>query len=275
MADSKMITDITQHYYVGGSPKKTTAKQAIRNMLSSDWVNNADVGHQPTGSDSQFTTFTPYPWIYKQNIAPVLKAGLSYRLTESNDYLTGVPGASDAFASALWALDYMHWWAAHQATGVNFHNKQWLYTDTIVLDSHGSLQTTPKGYGIKAFNLGSNGAVMPVDIANPKTLNLTAYAVGEGRHLYVTIINKTEGEEAQDASVTIVPSGFKAVQASAIVLTSGKPGDASVMGATLGGAAMTNSEEWGGKWTPLKVRKQGEVTLTVQAATAAVVRING
>src|SRR5204862_535009 len=67
-------------------------------------------------------------------LAPVVAAGLRYRLTESNDYLFGVPGASDAFASALWALDHLHWWAAHAAAGVNFHNKQWLRTDTIVPD---------------------------------------------------------------------------------------------------------------------------------------------
>ena len=72
--------------------------------------------------------------MYANNLAPVAAAGLRYRLTESNDYLTGVPGASNAFASALWALDHLHWWAAHGAAGVNFHNKQWLFTDTIVPD---------------------------------------------------------------------------------------------------------------------------------------------
>jgi len=274
-ADSGMMANITQHLYVGGSPKTTTAEQAIRNMLSPEWVNGTDVGSQPAGSGTTVTTYTPYPWFYKQNIAPVLKTGLPYRMTEANDYLTGVPGASDAFASALWALDYMHWWAAHQAAGVNFHNKQWLYTDTIVRDQLGNYQTSPKGYGIKAFNLGSNGFVFPVEIANPNGVNLTAYAVGEGHNLYVTVINKTHGAEATDASVTIAPSGFTAKEASYMVLTSGKPGDASMMSATLGGEAITNSEEWSGKWTKLDVRTDGGAIVTVQAATATIIRIHG
>ena len=98
-------------------------------MLSPEWVNGTAIGTQP-----RRTTYTPHPWLYANNLAPVAAAGLRYRLTESNDYLVGVPGASDAFASALWALDHLHWWAAHGAAGVNFHNKQWLYTATIVPD---------------------------------------------------------------------------------------------------------------------------------------------
>lgn len=274
-AESGIIADITQHYYVGGSPGETTSEQAIRNMLSPEWVDDADIGAQPAGTGGEVSTYTPYPWIYTNIIAPVLEMGLPYRMTESNDYLVGVPGASDVFASALWTLDYMHWWAARKASGVNFHNKQWLYTCTITRDNQGNFQATPKGCGMRAFNLGSNGFVMPVDITNPNGLNMTAYAVGEGRNLYVTIINKTHGEKASDASVTIDLTGLRAVNASSIVLTSGKPGDASLKSATLGGAPITNSEEWCGSWTPLNVETTGEITLTVQAATAAIIQIHG
>ena len=35
---SGRIADITQHHYVGGGPGKTTAQQAISNMLSPEWV---------------------------------------------------------------------------------------------------------------------------------------------------------------------------------------------------------------------------------------------
>ena len=89
--DSGRLAEVTQHYYVGDSPGQTTAQQAISNMLSSEWVDGTTIGTQPTG-----TTYTPYPWLYENNLAPVAAAGLRYRLTESNDYLVGVPGASDA-----------------------------------------------------------------------------------------------------------------------------------------------------------------------------------
>lgn len=277
---SGTIANATQHYYVGGSPGATTAAQAIGNMLSAAWVNNTAIGTQPAGSGSGTTTFTPYLWLYTNNLAPVLAAGVPYRLTESNDYLTGVPGASNGFASALWVLDYMHWWAAHGAAGVNFHNKQWIYTDTIVpspnpcVGTCGNYQTAPKGYGIKAFDLGGHGYVEPVTIANPGGVNLTAYAVGDAQDVSVTLINKTQGAGATDATVTIAPNGFRAGSAQAMVLTDGQPGDASQMTATFGGASITNSGRWLGIWTPLAPAINGQITVPVQAATAAVVRIH-
>ena len=78
---------------------------------------------------------------------------------------------------------------------MNFHNKQWLDTDTIVPDpaAAGRYATTPKGYGIKAFTLGSAGQVRPVEIENADGINLTAYCVGGDGEDYVTIINKTHG----------------------------------------------------------------------------------
>jgi hypothetical protein len=257
--DTGRITHLTQHYYVGGDPGKTTARQAISNMLSPEWVTGTAPGTQPSR-----TTYIPYPWFYASNLAPVVASGWRYRLTESNDYLAGVPGASNAFSSALWTLDYMHWWAAHAAAGVNFHNKQWLYTDTIVPDPtvQGRYAVTPKGYAIKAFNLGSAGQAKPVTIANPDGVNLTAYCVGD----HVTIINKTHGAEAADAAVTILPGGSAA---EIMTLTGDEPGDASVATATLGGAAITGDTRWDGRWTTLAA----DAGLTVRATTAAVVRI--
>jgi len=99
---SGRIAEVTQHYYVGDSPGHTTDQQARSNMLSCEWVNDAEAGVQPTG-----TRYTPYPLLYESNFARV-SAGLRYRLTESNDYLEGVDKASNAYASALWALDHLH-----------------------------------------------------------------------------------------------------------------------------------------------------------------------
>jgi hypothetical protein len=234
-------------------------------------VTGTAIGTQPTG-----TTYSPYPWFYANNLAPVVAAGLGYRLTESNDYLTGVPGASNAFASALWALDYLHWWAAHAAAGVNFHNKQWLYTDTIVPDpasTTGGYAITPKGYGIKAFTLGSAGQVMPVAIGNADGINLTAYCLGGAGVHYVTIINKTQGAEAADAAVTIVPPGPGLQGAEIMILASGQPGDATGASATLGGAAITGDAPWEGTWCALPADPRAGVHVTVRATTAALVRI--
>ncbi len=276
--NSPLVVDATQHYYVGGSPGSTTAQQAIDNMLSADWVDDTTIGTQPAGT-SGTTTFTPYPWLYTNNLAPVLSYGLPYRLTESNDYVTGVPGASNAFASALWALDYMHWWAEHNAAGVNFHNKQWIYTDTIVPDPNpcspvcGNYQTAPKGYGLKAFDLGGHGYVEPVTMENPSGVNVTAYAVGNARDLYVTIINKTQAAGGTDANVTITPKGFRAASCASMLLGDGQPGNAGLMTASLGGASINNNSRWLGQWSPLEPNRKGQCTLAVQAATAALVKL--
>ncbi len=271
---SGRISDVTQHYYVGGSPLDTTAQQAINNMLSPDWVTSTVVGTQPAGSDGT-TTYTPYPWLYDNNIAPVVADGMRYRLTESNDYLTGVPGASNAFASALWALDYMHWWAGHAAGGVNFHNKQWIYTDTIIQDpsSNGTaFQIAPKGYGIKAFTLGSAGRVHPVDVRS-EGVNVTAYCIGGGREYFVTVINKTQGTDAEDAAATILAGGLGVSGADVMMLAGDSPGDASGYGATIGGAPIVGDAPWRGEWTHLGRGPQGEIRLTVPATSAAIVRI--
>lgn len=278
--NSGLIADITQHFYVGGSPSTTTATQAIDNMLSSDWVNDTAIGTQPSGAgDGKTTTFAPYPWLYANNLAPVQADGLPYRLTEFNDYLTGVPGASNGYAAALWALDAMHWWAQHGAAGVNFHNKQWIFTDTIVPSPYpcspncGNFQTNAKGYGIKAFDLSSHGYIEPVTLENSENVNLTAYAVGDAHDLYVTVVNKTHTSthDATDAAVTIAPNGFGAATCSSMTLTDGTDGDASLMTASLGGAAITNSARWQGQWTPIGATSNGQCTVTVQAASAAVV----
>ncbi len=266
------IAEVAQHYYVGDGPGQTTAAQAITNMLSADWVQGTMPGPQPTN-----TTFTPYPWLYTTIFAPVAAAGLRCRLTESNDYLTGIAGASNAFASALWALDHLHWWAAHGAAGVNFHNKQWLLTDTIVPDpaAPGTYAVTPKGYGIKAFTLGSAGQVLPVEIDDPLGINVTAYCVRGGDGYYVTVINKTHGAAAADAPVRFSPRSADLRAAEVITLTGGQPGDAGGASATLGGATITGSAPWAGTWSPLPPDRQGHLGLTVPAASAALVRIHG
>jgi hypothetical protein len=241
-------------------------------MLSSEWVTGSEIGIQPAG-----TTYTPYPWLRRHALAPAAEAGLPCRLTESNDYLGGVPGASNAFASALWALDYLHWWAAHGAAGVNFHNKQWLYTATVVPAPGvpGGYAVTPKGYAIKAFTLGSVGQVRPVAIKNPGGLNLTAYAVGAAGEDCVTVINKTHGAGAASAAVTIVPDGPRWRSAEVMTLAGREPGDATGTDATLGGAAITGGTPWNGRWAALPTGPGRGITLTVEATTAAVVRARG
>ncbi|HWF20070.1 MAG TPA: glycosyl hydrolase family 79 C-terminal domain-containing protein [Verrucomicrobiae bacterium] len=256
---------ITQHLYVGGSPwlkpggpETIPAAEAISNMLSEKWVNQK------------------YPAFYKEAVVPIEKQDIPFRMTEANDYLKGVRGASDAFASALWALDYLHWNAAHETNcvGVNFHNTEWLRTDTVYLDSDGNYQIHPKAYGIRAFDLGSRGQVEKVKIQNKEKLNLTAYAVGDTTNLFVTVINKEYGEDARNAAVSIKTEGFASGSVEAIFLQA-KNGDVGATnGITLGGATMGNGSLWAGKWSSATQFVHGECRITVPAACAVIVKVS-
>jgi hypothetical protein len=134
----------------------------------------------------------------------------------------------------------------------------------------------PKGYGIKAFTLGSAGQVKPVQIKNANGINLTAYCVGGAGGDYVTIINKAHGAGAADAAVTITPPGPGVPAVEVMTLAGGQPGDARGTTVTLGGATITADAAWNGKWSTLPVDPHvSGITLTVKATTAAIVKIQG
>ncbi len=260
--NSGMVSLITQHYYVGGrpyigeGPDTIPVPEAIDNILSTNWV------------------AAKYPALCKSTLVPVQKIGLPCRLTESDDYLKGIPNASDSFASALWALEYLHWWAARGCVGVNFHNTEWLKTDTVYFDDESqSYQIHPKAYGIKMFELGSSGRVEPVEITNINGLNLSAYAVGSAAALCVTILNKEHGIGARDATVTLAPAGFSSGPAAVMYLSAPNNDAGATSGMTLGGGTITNDAPWQGKWTPLKPGESGQLSVWVPASSAALIKI--
>ena len=119
---------------------------AINNMLSPQWLSGE------------------YNFIYSHTGEKVSPYNFSCRLTEANDYLGGIAGASNAMSSALWALDYMHWQAARGLSGINFHNNQWLKTCTIYLGQNGEVLANPKAYAIRAFDLIVGGRSGPLKI---------------------------------------------------------------------------------------------------------------
>lgn len=259
---SGTVALVTQHFYVGGSPFLSESKnripvaEAIDRMLSPDWVTKR------------------YPSIYKETLLPILNEGLPFRMTESDDYLKGVPNASDAFASALWGLDYLHWWAAHGASGVNFHNTEWLKTDTIYFDSKSaSYRINPKAYAIRAFDLGSHGRSKSVTLINKENLNLTAYAVGSATNLYVTIINKEHGANGRAAAVAIVADGFSSDTVEAMFLMAPKGNVGAMDGITLGGSSILNNTAWEGRWTPVQHQKNNCI-VTIPSGSAVIVRMS-
>lgn len=252
---SKLINYISLHNYAGQDAPGNTIESLVEKMLS---PNMAKVN---------------FPALYETDLVPVLKTGFKYRVTESNSFSGDVAGASNSFAAALFALDYMHWWAAHNAAGVNFHNKQWVKNAPIYKDANGSFNAYPIGYGIKAFNIGGHGTAQPVTITNPEGINLTAYAVSATQGLYVTIINKSYGDGAKDALITIkAPNAGK--KTATMSLNTENNNITALTGVTLGGAPISNSDPWQGKWTTIKTKKAGNCVVQVPASSAIIVKIN-
>lgn len=250
--NSGIVALIFQHDYVGQSAKGVSVTAAIDAMLSPDWVS------------------VNYPALYENVLSPATADGLPFRMTECNDYTFGVNGASNGFASALWALDYMHWWAEHGCAGVNFHNKEWLYTDTILLDRKGQYRINPKAYGLKMFDLGDHGCIEPLTISNPDKINLTAYAVRDAGNLFVTIINKEHGRHARDVKVAVKPDKISN-QIEVIYLTGRLDSNT---GVRLGGAAIGDNGSWNGTWKTVKSGKMDHYTISVPAASASIVKFS-
>jgi hypothetical protein len=252
--ESGKLLFVAQHDYVGQDAKGVSPETAIAAMLSRDWVQ------------------TRYPLLFDHVLAPVQKLGLSYRMTEANDYTGGVDGASNAYASALWALDYLHWHAARHALGVNFHNKRWIFTDTLLPDRTGRFHFTPKAYAIRAFELGAHGTPLPVTVENANNINLTAYAVRDSNTLLVTLINKEYGPTAKSAAVTLRCSGITG-RAASITLQSPHADVTAKEGITLGGASISPSG-WTAQWSPQAPCEDDRTQLTIAPASATIVRLD-
>ncbi|HZM05902.1 MAG TPA: glycosyl hydrolase family 79 C-terminal domain-containing protein [Candidatus Saccharimonadales bacterium] len=264
-AGSGIVKSIYFHYYVGGGSRNLTIPTIIDSILSTNWVSKN------------------YPATYAATGGSILSTGYPYRFTEANSYYTGggtigIAGGNNCYATALFALDFMHWWALHGCSGVNFHTTMhptnwWKYNGTIYRDAQGNFQVRPMGYGIKAFDLGGHGHVEPVTLTNANLLNLTAYAVGDGTNVYVTLINKEHDTGARSATVTIMPNGVPAGSAAEVMFLTA-PSPSATNGVTLGGAPIPNHGAWRGQWMTLGPVTDGQCTVTVPAASAAIVRIN-
>jgi hypothetical protein len=248
------IKFVTAHDYPGGNALRnaTDGNSGRDQMLSEAWLEH-------------------YQAFYNQFVPVVSAMGMQYKYDEASSfYKGGAKEASDTFAASLWCLDFMHWWAAHGCSGINFHNNRWpMYNITICKDSAGNYQSRPQGYGMKAFDIGGHGKVVPVTISRT---GMTAYGVMDSSNLYLTIINKEHGEYGRDAQVTV--KGIEVKDSVGIMYLKAPTNDVSATaGITLGDASINNSGEWQGKWTTRQPDGGGQLTIALSAPSAAIVRI--
>lgn len=266
---SNHVALITEHLYAGGAGNKVPSPEYGRDRM---------LGDESWGSNSFPKA---YQKLYNSFVPMALSNGIPYRLEEVNNYFNGgATNVSNTFASALWGLDFMYWWAEHQAAGLNFHTGDRVAAGNSLLPSKytaffsttNGYMVRPLGYGIKAFDLGRHGSFVPVKISGADGLNLRAYAVlGTDKTLYVTLINNEHGEKARAAVVTLNGANFS--HAETVSLTQASSDVAATNGVTLGGAEITTDGSWAGNWKQVDGVKNGNVSITVPSASAVVVKL--
>ncbi|HTV42807.1 MAG TPA: glycosyl hydrolase family 79 C-terminal domain-containing protein [Candidatus Sulfotelmatobacter sp.] len=239
-------------------------------------ANNKTMEQLIAGELSPDLDTSNYPSCYNE-IGDVARShGLPYRFSEFNDYVAPakIQLRDYSFAAALFALDALHWWAAHDCSGVYFHTWSNGFHAAFYNDSNGKFQLYPLGYGIAAFSVGGFGNVEPLAMSNVEGLNLTAYAIKNGTNLFVTVINKEYDTHARSAAVTIAPTGLPSGNVSAMFLVQ-KDGDvAATNGVTLGGAPISSAAPWDGQWTSMGALTNGQCVIDVPALSAVVVKIS-
>src|SRR5580692_4082622 len=139
--------------------------------------------------------------------AAAAAAHVPFRICEANSFYDGgQPGASDAFVSALWVLDFMWTLAYGGAAGVNMqtgvnHLDFVSYYSAIRNDANGVASIGPEYYGMLAFAQAGKGERIALDY-DADGMNITAYAVlGDHGHLTLTLINK---DRNADAGITMM-----------------------------------------------------------------------
>lgn len=271
------IKEINEHSYVGLSAKKWTSTDA-------DEEEKLQAGARDLMLSDHWQEL--YQGVYDGFVPAVLADKLPYRLEETNSFFNGgVRGASDTFTAALWALDYMYWWADHDAAGINFHTGDTVAAGQDVTPCrYAAYWSTPTGYdahpvgyAIAAFNLGGHGTLLPAKVESADSVHLRAHVVkGDDGAMYVTIINMEHGSDAHDADMTLsVPQDFTHASEMAMSVPGGDISATS--GETLGGAAIGDDGTWNGSWTDLPSASTGpgQFKLIVPAASAAVFKLTG
>jgi hypothetical protein len=264
-AGNPHVALISQHWYVGGSSRNVKDPAAARDrILSSDIIKT-------------YETFAG------KFVPTVRKDKLQFRIEETNTFSNaGAKDVSDTFASALWGLDYLYWWASQGAAGVNFHTGDKVAAgQTLVACNYSLFWSSPTGYNVhplgyamKAFTVAAQGRLVPLTVDVKDDANIRVYGVlSDNNDLCITIINKEHGQSGRDAAVTLSPG--KAYSRGEVMVLACESHDISAKtGITLGGAPIDDRAKWDGKWTPLQPpSKKGSFTLTVPAASATIIRL--
>lgn len=250
------VQSVAQHFYpCGDGSKATDPAAAIDKLLSS-------------------ARLADYEKLRDKCIPAAQRNGLGFRIEETNNFYSGgAPNASNTFASALWALDFIHWWAANGASGINFHSSDFfpltpdskaVWYGAFSRSDHG-YSAKPLAYAMAAYRAAAPAKSLALTIVSATPVNLSVYVTARSDGLlFLTIINKSCGDSARSALVA-VPPGFVATRRLDLIAPSVQSTDP----IALGGKRIDESGEWEGTFTAMAPG----AGLVVDPASAAVVEM--
>lgn len=202
--------------------------------------------------------------------------GVPAAMTETNSVVcAGTPGVSDAFASALWSLDYSLLIAQQGIVNADFMDG----TNAAGCDPYsplcpgtGDLTAEPLYYGMLATELVGTGRFAALD--NPDAADMRAYAVDQDGHLTVVLDDVQDPASNGATTVTLnLGADFGSGQLTALT-TSSSAGLAAKTGITLGGQQVGAHGAFPSpQSTPVSVQNQ-TATVTVPAGSAAIIKFS-
>ena len=207
-------------------------------------------------------------------LAAARQLGVPAAMTETNSTVcAGAPGVSDAFASALWALDYSLLIAQQGVVNADFMggtNAAGCDPYTPLCPTTGDLTARPVYYGLLATELVGAGRFAALD--NPDAADVRAYAVRHGHRLTIVLDDVQDPAANGATTVTLNLGGdFRSGRLTALA-TSSSAGLAATTDITLGGQQVGQHGTFlPPRSTPVPVHNQ-TATVTLAAGSAAIIQ---
>jgi hypothetical protein len=240
----------------------------------------------PAGSRARFVsnkTLGGYQKLYDGIVKPLEAKKILYRMDETNScFGGGAKDCSDSYASTLWVLDYLNWWAGKHIQGLNFHTGDTVngippmvanYALFIHKGDGKEFEIRPVSYGCLAFAQVARGKTMDVKVQGAERLDFTAYAYQDGEAgQAVVLLNKSFGATGKAVTVNLHGTAKGRWQSMTIEQAAGDL--AAKTGVTLGGSAIDPTGGWEGKWTDVTGESsEGGVRVTVKPASGVLLRV--
>jgi len=205
----------------------------------------------------------PDDWIIK--LKDATSVGVPYRVGECNTASGGGKrGVSNAFVSALWAIDFMFDVAQAGGQGVNFHGSFTANNySPIVFDKKTSRYVpAPMYYGLLFFSKAAQGRLVATETKSDAKLIAHSVLGADGK-LRVTLVNKDLAKPIA-ASIT---AGTAYTKGRVLRLTA--PSVDATTDVTFAGATVNADGTWAPKTTEPLAVSAGRTTITMPPASAA------